>query len=188
MEKRGLLGKILLGSIPAGLAGLLFNDIVEKDLRDPLIICTTLLSVGLIMLAAEKMFKFKGIDEMGIRDVLFIGFAQALAIIPGVSRSGITISAGLFRGFDREEAARFSFLLATPVLAGATVLHAGKVWENPELYDYKIFLSGFVTSCVMGFIAIKFLLSFLRRHPMNIFVYYRFVLSIVIISGIWLKG
>lgn len=188
MEKQRLLGKILLGSVPAGIAGLLFNDIVAHDLRNPLVICAMLVLVGLIMLAAEKMFKFKTIDEMSIRDVLFIGIAQAIAIIPGVSRSGITISAALFRGYDRAEAARFSFLLATPVLAGATVLHTGELWKNPELYDYKIFLVGFITSCITGFFAIRFLLTFLRRHTMNLFVYYRFALSIVIISGIWLKG
>jgi len=187
-EKQRLLGKILLGSIPAGIAGLLFNDIVAHDLRNPWIISAMLVSVGVIMLAAEKMFKFKTLDQMGTRDVLFIGIAQAVAIIPGVSRSGITISAALFRGYDREEAARFSFLLATPVLAGATVLHAGELWKNPELYDLNIFLIGFITSCVTGFLAIKFLLAFLRRHSMNLFVYYRFTLSLVIISGIWLKG
>lgn len=188
MERQRLLGKILLGSIPAGIAGLLLNDIVAHDLRNPIIICSMLILVGFIMLAAEKMFTFKTINEMGIRDVLFIGIAQAVAIIPGVSRSGITISAALFRGYDREEAARFSFLLATPVLAGATVLHTGELWKNPELYDYKIFLIGFITSSITGFLAIKFLLNFLRRHTMNLFVYYRFALSIVIISGIWLKG
>jgi len=188
MERQRLLGKILLGSIPAGIAGLLLNDIVAHDLRNPIIICSMLILVGFIMLAAEKMFTFKTINEMGIRDVLFIGIAQAVAIIPGVSRSGITISAALFRGYDREEAARFSFLLATPVLAGATVLHTGELWKNPELYDYKIFLIGFITSSITGFLAIKFLLKFLRRHTMNLFVYYRFALSIVIISGIWLKG
>ena len=113
---------------------------------------------------------------------------QAIAIIPGVSRSGITISAGLFRGFERDSAARFSFLLSTPLIAGATVLHFKKAFMGQGNHDLQLFSIGLISSFITGFIAIKFLLSFLKKYPMNVFVYYRFVLAVVIIAGIWLKG
>jgi undecaprenyl-diphosphatase len=187
-RKQRLFGMIILASIPAGVAGFLLNDLAEKYLRKPSLISFTLIAVGLLMLLAEKAFKYKGIEKTGLKDAVFIGIAQAIAIIPGVSRSGITISAGLFRGFEREAAARFSFLLSTPIIGGATILHFKRAFFGHETHDIQLFAIGLVTSFVTGFIALKFLLNFLKKHPLNLFVYYRFVLSLVIIAGIWLKG
>jgi undecaprenyl-diphosphatase len=147
-----------------------------------------LVLIGFVMLIAEKAYKHKDIEKTDIKDAVIIGIAQAVAVIPGVSRSGITISAGLFRGFEREAAARFSFLLSTPVIAGATLLHLNKALLNNGIHDIRIFAAGILTSFVTGYIAIKFLLRFLKKHPLNLFVYYRFILSAVIIAGIWLKG
>jgi undecaprenyl-diphosphatase len=188
LKKHKLFGMIMLASVPGGAAGYLLNDIVENSLRQPLLISLMLIIVGIVMLLAEKTLKIKDMEIMGIRDALFIGIAQALAIIPGVSRSGITISAGLFSGYKREEAARFSFLLATPLIAGATLLHFKKAFLDQQNYDLMLFAAGLISSLITGYVTIKFLLGFLRRYPMNIFVYYRFVLSAVIIAGIWLKG
>jgi undecaprenyl-diphosphatase len=112
---------------------------------------------------------------------------QAVALIPGVSRSGITISAGLFRGLERESAARFSFLMSTPVIFGATLLHTGKIMYGNIDYNLQLLTAGFLVSAITGFAAIKFLLLFFKKYPLNIFVYYRFVLAVVIITGIWLK-
>lgn len=187
-KKQKMLGMILLSSIPAGAAGFFFNDIVEKSLREPFLISIMLIAVGFIMLAAEKAEKYKDIEKTDLMDALTIGIAQATALIPGVSRSGITIAAGLFKGLKRDASARFSFLLSTPILAGATALHLKKILASHESYDLQLFAAGFVTSSITGFIAIKFLLSFLRKHPLNLFVYYRFILAVVIIAGIWLKG
>jgi len=187
MRRQRLLGLIILASIPAGIAGFFLNDIAEHSLRDPLLISIMLVSVGVLMLISEKVYKHKELEETGLKDAIIIGIAQAFAIIPGVSRSGITISAGLFRGFEREAAARFSFLLATPIIAGATLLHLQKALNGHAHYDFEIFAVGIISSFITGFIAIKFLLSFLKRYPLNIFVYYRFALSAVIIAGIWLK-
>lgn len=187
-KKQKLFALIILASIPAGVAGFFLNDAAEKYFRKPLLISIALIAVGLLMLVAEKAFKYKDIEKTGLKDAIIIGFAQAVAIIPGVSRSGITISAGLFRGFEREAAARFSFLLSTPIIAGATVLHLKKAFLGPEVHNGQLFAVGLVASFVTGFIAIKFLLSFLKRHPLNLFAYYRFALSLVIIAGIWLKG
>jgi undecaprenyl-diphosphatase len=187
-KKHRLFGLIILASIPAGVAGFFLNDIVENGLRRPLIISAMLIAVGFLMLIAEKANKYKDIEKTGLKDAIIIGIAQAIAIIPGVSRSGITISAGLFRGFEREAAARFSFLLSTPIIAGATLLHFKKAFISQENHDLKLFSIGIITSCITGLVAIKFLLAFLKKYPLNLFVYYRFILSAVIIAGIWLKG
>jgi undecaprenyl-diphosphatase len=188
LKKQRLFGLIILASIPAGVAGFLLNDIAENDLRNPLVISMMLIAVGILMLVAERAKKYKDIEKTGLKDAIIIGIAQAFAIIPGVSRSGITISAGLFRGFEREEAARFSFLLSTPIIAGAALLHLKKAFTIGVSHDLKLFTTGIITSCITGFIAIKFLLVFLKRYPLNLFVYYRFTLSAVIIILIWLKG
>lgn len=188
LKKQRLLGLIVFASIPAGIAGLLLNEIVEKSLREPLLISIMLVAVGVVMLISEKAYKHKWLDKIGVKDAIIIGIAQAFAIIPGVSRSGITISAGLFRGFERETAARFSFLLATPIIAGATLLHLKKALDAHVYYDFELLTIGIISSFITGFIAIKFLLSFLRKYPLNVFVYYRFALSAIIIAGIWLKA
>lgn len=185
---RRLLFLIILSSIPAGITGFVLNDFVESNLREPLIICLSLIVIGLVMLYSEKKNRHRPIEVLGIFDAIFIGIAQALAIIPGVSRSGITISAGLLRGFERESSARFSFLLSTPIIAGATMLHAIKFYKNASSYDLSVFISGVFISFITGVIAIKFLLNFLKRYPLNIFVYYRFLLSAVIITMLWMKG
>lgn len=187
-KKQKLLFKIMLSSIPAGIAGFLLNDIVEKKLREPFLISIMLILVGLIMLASENSVKNKDIEKIDLKDALFIGIAQATALIPGVSRSGVTIAAGLFKGLKRDIAAHFSFLLSTPIIAGATLLHLKKFLDMRVSYDFQLFTAGFLTSFITGLIAIKFLMSFLRRYPLNLFVYYRFMLAVVIITGIWLKG
>lgn len=188
LKKQRLFGLIVLASFPAGVAGFFLSDVVENDLRKPLIISLMLIAVGFLMLIAEKANKYKDIGKTSLKDAIIIGIAQAVALIPGVSRSGITISAGLFRGFKREAAARFSFLLSTPLIAGATVLHLKKAFTSQVTYDFRLFAIGLITSFITGFFAIKFLLIFLKRYPLNLFVYYRFILSAVIIAGIWLKG
>jgi undecaprenyl-diphosphatase len=187
-KKQRLFGLIILASIPAGVAGFLLNDIAENDLRSPLVISVTLIAIGILMLIAERAKKYKDIEKTGLKDAIIIGIAQAFAIIPGVSRSAITISAGLFRGFEREASARFSFLLSTPIIAGAALLHLKKAFTIGVSHDLKLFTTGIITSCITGFIAIKFLLVFLKRYPLNLFVYYRFMLSAVIIILRWLKG
>jgi undecaprenyl-diphosphatase len=188
-KKQRLLVYIILASIPAGVTGFLLNDIVENTLRNPLLISVMLIVFGVVMLAAEKRPPSKkGFETVRIGDALFIGIAQAIAIIPGVSRSGITITAGLFAGLKRDASARFSFLLSTPIIAGATLLHLKKLAEGNGIHDLRLFVTGFIASFITGYFAIKFLLSFLKRHPLNVFVYYRFLLAVVIISGLWLKG
>jgi undecaprenyl-diphosphatase len=187
-RKQRFLGLIFIASVPAGIAGIFFNDVIETSMRSPVIISLMLVVVGVIMLLSEKGSRHKNIDAVSFKDVLVIGIAQAIAIVPGVSRSGVTIAAGLFRGLGREASARFSFLLSTPIIAGAVILHSRKAFISPESYDLKLFAVGLIASFLTGFAAIKFLLSFLRKYPLNVFVFYRFILAVVIIAGIWLKG
>lgn len=186
-RKRRLLGMILTASIPAGVAGICLNDFVEHALRSPLLISVMLIGIGFVMLSSEKANRHKNIAAVTLPDAVLIGIAQAIAIIPGVSRSGITIAAGLFRGLEREASARFSFLLSTPIIAGAALLHAKKVIETPEEHDIGLFSVGLIASFLVGIAAIKFMLGFLRRYPLHVFVFYRFALAVVIIAGLWLK-
>ncbi|MGE5237222.1 MAG: undecaprenyl-diphosphate phosphatase [Chloroflexota bacterium] len=185
---RNMLLLIALASVPAGLAGVLFKDVVENALRSPLVIVVSLISVGVIMLFAERYSRTRTTRlkrNASLADAVTIGAAQAVALIPGVSRSGITITAGLFRTMTRESAARFSFLLSTPVIAGATLLHGRQFLVHQE-YHLGVFAAGFAAALVSGIWAIKFLMRFLRSHPMNVFVYYRFLLAAVIIVA-WLR-
>ena len=186
-RKQRLFGLIALASVPAGLAGFFLNEYAEQTLRSPLLISLMLVAVGIVMLMAEKTRTRKGLDAIRLNDAIAIGIAQSLAIIPGVSRSGITIATGLFRGVGREAAARFSFLLSTPIIAGATAFHFKKALIDEGNYDFQLFTAGLLSSFVTGIIAIRFLLAFLKKHPLNLFVYYRFALAVVIIAGIWLK-
>ncbi len=188
LNNRKLLSLLVAATLPAGIAGILFNDAVETTLRSPLIIVFTLVLFGIVMLISERWKRGREIKDMTFSDAIIIGAAQAVALIPGVSRSGITISAGLFRGLEREAAARFSFILSTPVIFSAALFEGRKLISNAGAYDLNLFLAGVVTSAVTGFIAIKFLLYFLKKHPLNIFVYYRFMLALIIMAGIWLKG
>ena len=184
MRDRRLLYLIIIASFPAGIAGILFGGLVEHTLRSPLVIAFSLVTVGIIMLIAERYSRaMKSLQEGGITlgDSLIIGIAQAVALIPGVSRSGITITAGLFRDLTRVSAARFSFLLSTPVIFGATVLEGRKLLKNPSLLDLDIFAAGSISAFVSGLVAIIFLLRFLNRHPLNLFVYYRFLLAVAIL-------
>lgn len=186
-NNRRLLLLIMLASVPAGTAGFLFNDIIEERLRSPLVISIALVVFSFVMYFSEKVFKHKSIETITISDAIVIGLAQAVALVPGVSRSGITISAGLFRGLDRTSSARFSFLLSTPIIAGATLLHGRKLLAGDMDYNLGLFTVGFAASAFTGLAAITFLMSFFRKYSLNVFVYYRFLLALVIISGIWLK-
>lgn len=187
-NRKSLIWLIAAASVPAGAAGLAFHANFENMRVYLLLIVFTLSSVAVLMLIAEKKNRGKaglGIENISIKDALIIGFAQALALIPGVSRSGITITAGLFRGFSREASARFSFLMSTPVVLGASLLDARKVINSPDI-DLNIFLIGILSSAITGYLAIKYLLIFFRNHSMMPFAYYRFLLAFVmIITIIW---
>lgn len=175
---------IILGCVPAGLVGVTFEDFIEQNFRNPLLIVLTLAIFGGLMMYAEKKGRqADGLDKMTLQTALAVGVSQALALIPGVSRSGITITAGLLLGLDRASAARFSFLLATPVVVGAAVLKLrhlfhGDVPQN----EWVPILVGTVVSALVGYLCIKYLLRYLASHTLNVFAWYRFALAAVVLG------
>lgn len=176
---------ILLGTIPIGIFGLAFKDQIETGARDLYLISIALIVFGLVLLAAERAGrKERSIEEITRRDGIAIGFAQALALVPGVSRSGATISAGLFLGFDRTSAARFSFLLSVPavVLSGllefASIL-GGSDGQHAGLGDLAV--ATFLAFGV-GYASIAFLLRFLTSHSTIVFVVYRVALGALVLA------
>jgi undecaprenyl-diphosphatase len=172
---------IILGTIPISVLGLAFKDPIETKFRNLELIGTSLIVFGLVMLAAEAVSRRdRPLREINARDGFLIGCAQALALVPGVSRSGATISAGLFLNFDRAAAARYSFLLSVPavVLSGLFELrHAGE-GNLPIGTTALATLLAFVT----GYLSIAFLLRYLARHTIAVFVAYRLVLGVLVIS------
>ncbi len=182
-----LLLLICIATIPAGVAGFLLQDVVEHSLRSPLVISLSLVGIGFFMLYTERVGRKRhDLDTISLLDVILIGISQAFALVPGVSRSGITISTGMLRGLKREASARFSFLMATPVIGGATLLEGKSFIEHYESHDMTLLLIGIATSFISGLCAIHFLLRFFRRFPLTLFVYYRFVLSGIIMVMLWM--
>jgi len=171
---------IAIATVPAGILGLKFEHVVEESFRNPLLIATSLVVISIVMWAVDRYSKQTGaLDRMTFGHSLFIGFAQALALVPGVSRSGITIIAGLVTGYTRESAARFSFLLSTPVIVGAALLKLRKLHlAQGEAFP---FLVGVAFSAVVGYVSIKFLLQYLNRHSLNLFVGYRIALAAIVV-------
>jgi undecaprenyl-diphosphatase len=175
---------IILGTIPIGVFGLIFKDQIETGARDLYLIGTTLILLGLLLLLAEKVgTRSRGIEQIGRRDGIAIGLAQALALIPGVSRSGATITAGLFMGLKRPDAARFSFLLSIPAVVLSGVLELGSILSGEEGETTSLF--GLVVATALAFLTgyatIAFLLRYLANHSTGIFVAYRVVLGTLVL-------
>ncbi|HWZ34016.1 MAG TPA: undecaprenyl-diphosphatase UppP [Bryobacteraceae bacterium] len=185
-KNRNLLWFLVLASIPAGIIGYLFEKQAESSLRSPYVIGTTAIAVGILMWIADRSGRrHKDLGHVTVADALTIGTAQALAVIPGVSRSGITISAGLFCNLDRQTAARFSFLLLTPVTAGAA---AKKLWDlmrhggGIPADMHTAFLVGMAASAITGVLVIGFFMNYLRRRTLSFFVWYRIVFGIIVFA------
>jgi len=174
---------IFIGTIPAGVVGYFIEDYAETIFRNSWLVAGLLIGVGILFIIFEKVFKkIKSLDNMSWTGAIVIGFAQVLALVPGVSRSGITIIAGLSQGLKRETAARFSFLLSIPIVFGAGLKRIVEVaGQGLQLSEWAAIVIGFIAAAVVGFFAIRFLLRYLVEHSLNIFAYYRFVLGFVII-------
>jgi undecaprenyl-diphosphatase len=179
---------VIVGTLPAAVAGVLLQTAVETTLRSPVWIVVGLLVGSAIFVVVERQAtQRRAVTDLSIGDALFIGAAQAVALLPGISRSGITISAGLTRDLPRAEATRFSFLLATPVILGAgakTLLDARRA---EALFSQPALLAvGFGVSFVAGLAAVAFLIRFLRLHSLNWFVAYRLVLAAAVVATLLL--
>jgi undecaprenyl-diphosphatase len=169
-----LAGLIVLGTIPAVIAGVALKDTVEAAFGSPLATSGFLLVTAALLLAAERIGKrLRSLDTATWKDAVWIGLAQALALFPGLSRSGATISAGLLRGFDRPGSARFSFLLSIPVMIGAGVLTLGDLAALPGAAALvPAVLVGFVSAAIVGYASIRWLLGFVTRHSLAVFSAY----------------
>lgn len=174
---------IVLGTIPAGIAGVLLDDIIETAFRRPDVIAVTLVLGGIAFIWIERVAKqTKVLGDVTLAISLLVGFAQSIALIPGVSRSGITMIAGMSQQLKRAEAARFSFLLSIPIMLGAGTMKAldirGQALSTEQL---AVLAVGAASSAVVGWLVIKFLLRYLQSNTLHIFAYYRWVLAIAIL-------
>jgi len=175
---------IILGSIPVAIIGLGFKDIIEGALTKNLyIIASSLIVLGIILAFAEKIGKFKReMKDITWKDAVIVGFAQSLALIPGSSRSGTTITAGIFLGLTRETAARFSFLLSVPAILGSGLLEFYSSLEYIQ-YDGLLNLAIATTaSAISGYLTIAFLLSFLKKNSTMVFVIYRIIIGLAVFA------
>ena len=182
---RKLLWLLAIASLPIGFFGYTMEKYAETTLRSPFVIGTMLVVVGLVMGLADRVGRQgRGIGTVGVGDALGIGFAQALAIVPGTSRSGITITAGLFRGLNRQSAARFSFLLSTPAITAAALKAFHDLYKQGGIpADMRVpFFTGVAVSAVVGSLVIAFFLRFLRSNTLRFFVMYRIVFGIIVIA------
>ena len=178
-----LLSLLAIGSLPAAVVGLIFDNYVEEKVRSPLVAGAMLVTFGVVLFAAENAGRrLRSIDSCGWRDILWIGVAQAVSLVPGVSRSGVTISAALGRGFTREEAARISFLLATPVIMGAATLKLGEALASGvPSGDIGTILVGAATAATVGWLAIHSLLRLVQRGTYLPFVAYRILAGLLVL-------
>lgn len=186
-----LLWLVVAATIPAAVAGVLLKHTVETTLRSPFVSGTMLVVFSGIMAAAERYGRhYRPISSISPGDALFIGTAQAIALVPGVSRSGSTISAGLFRHLERAAAARFSFLLSTPVIAGAAVKAAYDLHKTGGLApDMRLPVTvGIITSAITGWLVIAFLLNYLKHRSLKLFIYYRLIFGIIVIALAMLRA
>ena len=174
---------IVVGTIPAVIVGGLGEDWIDENLGEPWMIAILLIVFGLVLGAADRLPQRRAIDSVSLRDGLKIGVAQALALAPGVSRSGVTISMGRYLGLDRDSAARFGFLLLTPAVAGATVLKGYSAIQE-GLPDGVVgpMIVGMIAAAVSSYAAIAWMLAYVRRRSYDIFVIFRVVVGLLVLA------
>jgi len=171
-----------LGTIPAALAGLLFAGWIAENLRDPMVVVVTLSVYGILMALADRLAPDgKNITDIRIRDALVIGLAQALALIPGTSRSGVTITVGRILGFARQDAARFSFLLSTPVILLATLYQGVKLVTGDEVVAWDNLAFAVLITAVVAYLSIEFFMRVVSKLGLLPFTIYRLLLASVIV-------
>ncbi len=200
---RRLAWLLVIGVIPGGIAGVLFESKIDEWFHTPntpirpaamIVMAVIIALLGLALFIAERVARHvRGMQTLSLKDALIVGLAQALAVFPGVSRSGGTITAGLALGLEREAAARFSFLLGAPLIAG---IGLKSLWETYQSFhagllsmnELILFPIGFVVAAISGYLCIKYFLRFLQRNSTNIFVYYRWALAALVVIIALLRG
>ena len=178
-----LLSAIGLATVPAVLAGLVFNDVIEEYARSVYVVAAMLIWFGFVLEVADRRRQDRDLSSLTYRAALLVGVAQAIALVPGVSRSGVTISAARALGFERGAAARFSFLLSAPVVFAAAVLELGRSIVGKEEIAWGPMLAGAATAAAVGWLVIAGLLTFLRTRGLRVFVWYRIALGLAVLVG-----
>lgn len=166
---------IILGTIPAAVVGVLLENVVDKSFGQMTFVGIAFLITGTILFFADRARPLKNLNKMTTKAALWIGIAQSLAIFPGISRSGMTISAGLAQGYEKEESARFSFLLSIPIILGASLTKIGSISKNLTSVE----IISFIFSLVSGYIAIKLLLYLALKKKLSYFSYYCWAIGIL---------
>jgi undecaprenyl-diphosphatase len=187
-RERKLLWYMIAATIPAALAGALLEKRIETTFRAPALVASMLIIVAVIMWMAERVSKFqKPLPQITLGDAMTVGVLQAFAVVPGVSRSGITITGGLFRNFTREAAARFSFLLSTPIIGGAALFKLHHVMKHglppgETAPGMAAFVIGITVSAVVGYAAIAWFLRYLQTKTLTVFIVYRILFGIAVLA------
>lgn len=186
---------VVIGTIPGAIAGILFESKIDVLFHQPgvpiqasamLVMAVIIAVMGAALLIADRMARhLADLKGLSLKNVLIIGFSQAFAIFPGVSRSGSTITAGLALGLKREAAAKFSFLLSAPIIAGAGLKSLYEIYSGLKTgaiaqTDLLLFPIGFIAAAVSGYLCIRFLLNYLQKHSTAVFVYYRWALAVLV--------
>lgn len=182
--KNGLFAKLAVGTVPAAIIGLIFESSIETSFRSLLLVGVTLIAFSPVIVFAEIYGKKNQKSQTSPVQSLLIGFAQALALIPGISRSGATISAGLFLGLKRDQAAKFAFMLSGPIIAGAGAKKFLGVITSTQLtsQDFLFFVSGITSSAIFGYLTIKYFIKYLQSQNLYPFVVYRVILGAVLVA------
>lgn len=172
---------LVIATIPGAIIGFLLEDIAETVFRAPLLIAIMLIIMGIFLVWADKRGRKEiKLDRIDLKTSFIIGLSQALAIIPGVSRSGITMTTGLLLGMTREDTARFSFLLSTPIILGAGLVKTPQILANPAMINTN-FIIGMLVAAVVGLLSIGFLLRYVQTKDFRPFAWYRFALGALVI-------
>jgi undecaprenyl-diphosphatase uppP len=185
-----LWGKVLVASIPAAIIGLAFDDVIDKYLLNPVTVAVMLIVYGIGFIVVERTKKPATINQLGqlsYKQALQIGAFQVLALIPGTSRSGATILGGLLMKIKRSVIAEFSFFMAIPVMFGASLLKLIKVGLKFTASEWFLLVLGTITAYLVSFFAIKFLVSYIKKHDFQVFGWYRIALGAIVLLWFWLK-
>lgn len=185
-EKTRLAWLLIVATIPAAVFGFLLEDLAESSFRSVRLVSVTMLVFGVVMLLTERYYKSRtshlALKQVTLKEAMMMGFAQALALVPGVSRSGSTITAGLLAGLSHVAATRFAFLLGIPITAGAILkVCTGDGFMQQVKDDQTVFAVGIVTALVSGLLAIRFMLKYLSKHGLHVFAYYRIALATAVL-------
>jgi undecaprenyl-diphosphatase len=178
---------VIVGTIPAALMGILLKDFFESLFSSVTAVAFFLLITGFILWGVERLPRGnKEVEEVTFTNSLLVGIAQGCAIAPGISRSGATIATGLFLGFDRELAARYSFLLSIPAILGAALV---QVKDLTVVFDVStgVFVAGLLSSIIFGYLAIRFLMGYIKKHKLTIFAYYCWIVGIVVLLWVFVN-